>query len=96
MITSKEVLRMKQTRGAGMGFAKQFGLKNGRRYWNKHLENYYGNWFSYGYAENAIPWEVFSSKLVHIRIFADILLSNFDRNEPQNNAHRAGGNPKIR
>ena len=29
MITSKEVLRMKQTRGAGMGFAKQFGLKNG-------------------------------------------------------------------
>ena len=29
MITTKEVLRLKQTRGAGIGFAKQIGLKNG-------------------------------------------------------------------
>lgn len=29
MITSKEALRLKQTRGAGIGIAKQIGLKNG-------------------------------------------------------------------
>ncbi|PCI42859.1 MAG: hypothetical protein COB51_12330 [Moraxellaceae bacterium] len=29
MITTKEVLRLKQTRGAGLGFAKQLGFKNG-------------------------------------------------------------------
>ncbi|PCJ22057.1 MAG: hypothetical protein COB04_00960 [Gammaproteobacteria bacterium] len=79
MITTKEVLRLKQTRGAGIGFAKQIGVKNGLKTLAKTLYLNKVKGVNAGQAFFSSYWEVlgdreavvFEGKSISFKTFRD-------------------------